>query len=369
MILFWTERAGSYTIDEYLVQRGASIAERFRVRHYEEIGAKTDLECGTHVFASLDQLSDAGLEMVSRAADQLLAAGSGMQLLNHPRAVLFRRELLRRAWDDGINQFRAVPVRPFPRQLHYPVFLRSANHHDGSLTGLLSSESELRRAIRAQRLRGRPVDDLLAVELCDTSTGDGTWRKYAAFRVGGRIVPVHLMISTEWMVKFSAEAPSLESALEELRFVQSNPHEAWLRRVTDIAGVTYGRVDYGVKDGVPQLWEINTNPTIGRRLHSQGREYASAIAAVLEERRTLVHQALRDAFLAIDSPAECAVVGRSGAGRSTVTIEIPSRLVLRLQHEREGAARRRRVFRWSQWLYERPVLGMPLRTFLRRITP
>ena len=369
MILFWTERAGSYTIDEYLVQRGAAIAERFRVRHYEEIHARTDFEFGTHVFASLDQLSDAGLEMVSRAADQVVASGSGIRLLNHPRAVLFRRELLRRAWDEGINQFRAVAVRPFPRQLNYPVFLRSANHHTGSLTGLLSSESELRRAIRALRFRGRPVDDLLAVELCDTSASDGTWRKYAAFRVGGRIVPVHLMTSTQWMVKFSADAPSMESALEELRFVQSNPHEVWLRRVTDLAGVTYGRVDYGVKDGVPQLWEINTNPTIGRRLHAASREHAPEIETLLEERRTVVHQALREAFIAIDSPAECAVVGPSGTGRSAVTIEIPGRLVLRLQHEREGAARRRRVFRWLQWLYERPVIGMPLRKFLRRITP
>ena len=369
MILFWTERAGSYTIDEYLVQRGAAIAERFRVRHYEEIHARTDFEFGTHVFASLDQLSDAGLEMVSRAADQVVASGSGIRLLNHPRAVLFRRELLRRAWDEGINQFRAVAVRQFPRQLNYPVFLRSANHHTGSLTGLLSSESELRRAIRALRFRGRPVDDLLAVELCDTSASDGTWRKYAAFRVGGRIVPVHLMTSTQWMVKFSADAPSMESALEELRFVQSNPHEVWLRRVTDLAGVTYGRVDYGVKDGVPQLWEINTNPTIGRRLHSPGREYASAIAAVLEERRTLVHQALRDAFLAIDGQSGGDEVGTNAIRSSMVTVEIPDRLLAKLEREREASARRTRAFRWMRAVYERPVVGKPLRLLLQRITP
>ena len=39
---------------------------------------------------------------------------------------------------------------------------------------------------------------------------------------------------------------------------------AWLRRVFAVAGVDYGRVDYGVLDGVPQVWEINLNPTIGR---------------------------------------------------------------------------------------------------------
>ena len=31
-----------------------------------------------------------------------------------------------------------------------------------------------------------------------------------------------------------------------------------------LAAIDYGRVDYGVLDGAPQAWEINTNPTIGR---------------------------------------------------------------------------------------------------------
>jgi D-alanine-D-alanine ligase-like ATP-grasp enzyme len=30
-----------------------------------------------------------------------------------------------------------------------------------------------------------------------------------------------------------------------------------------MAGIEYGRVDYTVHDGRLQIWEINTNPTIG----------------------------------------------------------------------------------------------------------
>jgi hypothetical protein len=48
--------------------------------------------------------------------------------------------------------------------------------------------------------------------------------------------------------------------------VEDNPHEAWLRRVCELGGVEYGRVDYGMLDGRLQLWEINTNPTIGADL-------------------------------------------------------------------------------------------------------
>ena len=29
-----------------------------------------------------------------------------------------------------------------------------------------------------------------------------------------------------------------------------------------IAGIDYGRIDYSMLDGEPQVWEINTNPTV-----------------------------------------------------------------------------------------------------------
>jgi hypothetical protein len=32
----------------------------------------------------------------------------------------------------------------------------------------------------------------------------------------------------------------------------------------DLARIEYGRIDYGMLNGRPQLWEINTNPTIWR---------------------------------------------------------------------------------------------------------
>jgi hypothetical protein len=35
-----------------------------------------------------------------------------------------------------------------------------------------------------------------------------------------------------------------------MEFVEGNPHEAWLRRVFAVAGTDYGRMDYGVLDGV-----------------------------------------------------------------------------------------------------------------------
>ena len=49
--------------------------------------------------------------------------------------------------------------------------------------------------------------------------------------------------------------------------MEENPHQDALREIFGLAGIDYGRMDYGLLDGKVQVWEINTNPTIiGSRL-------------------------------------------------------------------------------------------------------
>ena len=52
---------------------------------------------------------------------------------------------------------------------------------------------------------------------------------------------------------------------EEYEFVSTNPFAEALRPVFEIAGVDYGRVDFGLVGGRPQIYEINTNPDIKLR--------------------------------------------------------------------------------------------------------
>jgi hypothetical protein len=52
---------------------------------------------------------------------------------------------------------------------------------------------------------------------------------------------------------------------EEYDFIATNPFAEALRPVFDIAGVDYGRVDFGLVAGRPQIYEINTNPDIKLR--------------------------------------------------------------------------------------------------------
>lgn len=75
------------------------------------------------------------------------------------------------------------------------------------------------------------------------------------------------------MLKEQTTDPSLsleESLAIEHAYLDANPHEAELREIFDLAGINYCRIDYGMKDGHIQVWEINTNPTIlkGRHLNS-----------------------------------------------------------------------------------------------------
>ena len=140
---------------------------------------------------------------------------------------------------------------------HYPVFLR---HDHGTLwqtPRLLRDKDEYGAAARSAAAE----EGLIAVEHCDTADASGIYRKYACFIVGERIVPRHLFFSRNWLVK---QADLCESAMveEELAFLASNPHAALLRETCRIANISYGRVDYALLEGQPQVWEINITPAL-----------------------------------------------------------------------------------------------------------
>jgi len=99
------------------------------------------------------------------------------------------------------------------------------------------------------------------VEFCDVRGKDGLFRKYSVFRIGERLIPRHLFFSKNWLLKM----PDLLNdglLAEERRFLESNPHVETIRRVFDIAGIQYGRVDYGLRQERAQVFEINSHPVI-----------------------------------------------------------------------------------------------------------
>lgn len=261
MIHYLTDHVDA-AIMAYPSRWGGEGGARMRFLPYGRLLEVERLEPGTYLFADLESLTPAGLEVARQTCSQLCDA-PGFRVVNRPERVLCRFALLERLFEAGINDFRAHRARDAGRVARFPVFVRRGDDHLGPLTPLLGDAHELARSLRFLRLQGHRLDDLLVVEFCDTRGPDGLYRKYAAFIVGSRILPRHVLFSRHWMLKQpDLEGPELEA--EKVRYLEAHPHEGALREIFALAGIEYGRIDYGLRDGRVQVWEINTHPTVSR---------------------------------------------------------------------------------------------------------
>jgi len=216
----------------------------------------------------------------------------GHEILNDPHRCLNRFALLKTLHGRGLNYFRAHRPGQLPDDLKFPVFLRRETDHRGSMSELLYSPAELKRAIAKLSFRGRWFlwRRLMVVEYVDCAGADGLFRKYSVMNVGGTLIPRHILFSRNWVTK-KADFVSAATVEEEIAFLDNFPHREEVAEIFRLAGVDYGRVDYGLKSGRVQVWEINTNPTVvpdhekidKRRLPAQTRSaalIAQALAAL-----------------------------------------------------------------------------------------
>jgi hypothetical protein len=228
---------------------------------YDELFASTHLDPGTYIFTDTDRLTPSERSLAASIWRQLAAYRPAVRLLNDPARVPGRYELLQVLAEHGTNHFRAWCASADLTHVRFPVFIRVAHEHTGSLTPLLPGSGELARALRWTRLQGYRSSDLLVVEFCDTSDDEGVFRKYSAFVIDGEILPRHLFMSRRWLLKKpDLEDPAFE--LERQAFLEGNPHASRLQAICHRVGIDYGRVDYSMLGDDPQVWEINTNPTV-----------------------------------------------------------------------------------------------------------
>jgi hypothetical protein len=353
VITFWVNREGLFGAQNYQSHRGRSIAARFENRVYEELGgSQVSFAGGPQIFAGLDQATAAQREIVARLWDAHAAAAPHVPRLNDPRRVLLRYELLDRLHAEGLNRFRVYRVDQADEVERFPVFVRHIHRHNGPATRLVTSRDELRWMLTALRIRGRRMRDHMIVEYCDVSGPDGLYRKYAAFKVGAHIIPSHVFAAQNWIVKSTQNEPTEASVQEGLQFQRENPHAAWLARVFDLAGIDYGRVDYGVADGVPQVWEINLNATLGRAEgQSRHTNLPAPLKALRDSGRDIFHAQLRSAFLELDLQQ----------APDRVEARIDGELQARLRRDTEQRERRERMAALLGRLYDNPLLNRPVK--------
>jgi hypothetical protein len=247
----------------FLATSGKALAKRIHLIAYEEMfapGATLQLPLGTYIFSCLDlglgarypasPMRQAAIELHAR----LVELHGADKVLNHPETSLRRYELLRALHACGINSFSACHPGETPQR--YPVFLRS------SIGSRVEPELIYSPAGYQAALALEPAGhDRLVVEYCDTADANEVYRKYGALVIGGEVVPRHVFFSRVWHVK-SADLVEPAYVREELAYLDENPHADALRQACRIAQIGYGRVDYALLDGKPQIWEINHTPTI-----------------------------------------------------------------------------------------------------------
>ena len=264
MIHYLVTRQHAYTMASFLESWGQALAARIRVVPYEEVLGGAVLPTGKHayIFSDLDRLS-AGLGakehgLLADLHAHLERTCGAARTLNDPTRSLLRYDLLRRLHEDGRNSFGVWRAGETP--LRFPVFLRREAGFEQRPPALLAGPAEYAAAVDVARASGILLDGVIAVEFCDTSQG-GIYRKYGAFVVGERIVPRHVFFSRGWLVK-KAELATSEQVAEELDYVRTNPHASQLALIAATARISYGRIDYSLKAGSIQTWEINTNPLL-----------------------------------------------------------------------------------------------------------
>lgn len=263
MLHFFLTSGHAYTVRPFIGSWPDRLRTPIKLIPYSELIRKRELPRGAFIFADIERLSTGQARALEPVWEQIAAQLPAEAVLNHPTCSMSRFNLLKYAYEQGINDFNVYWVSEGGLPERYPVFIRQASEHNGNLTPLLHSEKELHKALESLPNKAKIYHDLMIVEFCDISDDQGIYRKYAAFRVGDAIIPRHLFFGQKWMQKFAGNMEDNDSMLEEeCAYMEQNPHEPLLRKVADAAGLRYGRIDYGIKDGRVQIWEMNTNPTL-----------------------------------------------------------------------------------------------------------
>ena len=249
------------------------------------------------IFSDLERLSAPERERAAALWTGLAERGLARKRLNHPLRALRRYGLLRKLEEEGINDFGVYRLTEARRPQRYPVFLRGENDHGGNRSGLLYTPEDLATAIQALEHSGEQRSERIITEFCASRDARGLYRKYSAWCIDGRILPGHLFFGPHWMLK---QPTALDAGLlaEELDYLARNPHSAALERIFALAGIDYGRADYGIVAGRIQIYEINTNPGIPSG-------YTPRPPSLRDEVDRRSNETLLDAFRALAASTTC----------------------------------------------------------------
>lgn len=236
---------------------------RIKARTYAWLYRTRRLPAATYVFVGIDRLDAAERRLAGQFYRHINAAGAGFRAFNDPAQALGRFRLLRALHEAGINRFNAFLAADGDRPSRFPVFVRRNTMSTPPLTGLIPDRAALDTELDRLITAGEPPEDLLIIEYCAEQWRPGLFRRLAMLRLDDRLVPRAVLVNDSWMVKRPNDiALSAEENAWDRAQILDNPYAETLRRAFDLAHIDYGRADFSLVDGQPQIYEINFNPDL-----------------------------------------------------------------------------------------------------------
>lgn len=262
-------KTSRFTISEFLFEYAPELVPKIRFIDVDRIANGERVDAKTWIFVGYDEATDPASRSQMLAVEAQLR-NENRRVFNLPSRVLGRYELLKQLRAAGINMFDVHNADPTKaKSWRFPVFVRS--RHTRERTSIL-----VHHAADAERLFAThpqfASDDAMVVEFLDTATKggvyDGVFRTYSVLRVGDRYIARHILFSKNWSAR-TADIVDQALTSEEMNFIgvrHPTPIAPEIMKAFEIAGIEYGRIDYGMYQGKPQIWEIDVNPLVVPRL-------------------------------------------------------------------------------------------------------
>lgn len=243
-------------------------APRIGALLYGALRKQRSMRAAAVVFCDVERLGPEQEDHLAALAARWTGGENVPILLNTPPKALRRYPLMKALKAAGVNRADVARLDDPDAlaRIRFPCFIRYENGHidKGRSPELLVDQGALAAKLAAMRANGETFYGKIAIEYEDVRDAAGYYVKYSYFKVGDALIAGHRFADQHWFVKAASQqlvANRPEVTAAEREYVETSPYRDQIQRVFEIAGIDYGRIDFGVRnDGGLQIFEINTNP-------------------------------------------------------------------------------------------------------------
>lgn len=259
MIIFLLDASHPYTHSDL---QGHPDLPPVKCYSYDWLLKQKRLPSATYIFTDRERMDHWQVRTFADYYQRINSMGPGFKAINNPATMLNRRALLRKLYVEKVNPYNAYAVTERQTPEQFPVFIRNEFDHHYPVTGLIESAEALEATLAERVAEGHTEDGLLIIEYCAQPHEGQLFRKLSTYKVGDQVFFHDTVHEENWLVKYGTLNAATQAMYEdEYAMIQNNAFAEELRRIFELAGIDYGRADFGIVNGKPVLYEINTNPT------------------------------------------------------------------------------------------------------------